>query len=43
VVLADIGEVGGDRLEIQAGTASLDLQVERLKDAFERAIPDLFR
>jgi phosphoribosylformylglycinamidine synthase len=41
VPVVRLGEVGGDRLELAASTATLSLPVEALKSAYEQAIPDL--
>jgi phosphoribosylformylglycinamidine synthase len=38
-----LGEVGGDALVLTAGVGSLEVSVERAREAYERAIPDRFR
>jgi phosphoribosylformylglycinamidine synthase len=37
-----LGEVGGDALEIAAGTATLSVSVGEAKSAYEHGIPDRF-
>ena len=38
-----LGEVGGDRVVVTTGDASLELKVADAETAFERGIPDHFQ